>query len=183
MNVCWGSNVRSYVDEEEEDVVVWCVMEIKKGAVRRRSGGGEENAEVDSGVDTVLFCSSWEQEGYNRSRRGITGAGGVSAGWDHTCAVDAFQKLMCWGDVGVGGKGSSKGGGGGGEPEGKFLAVKTNFHHSCAVHTSGTLMCWGIAFEGMEEVRRERRGGEIGTRRGEWVERDTEKEGRRRWSD
>ena len=77
----------------------------------------------------------------------------VSAGWDHSCAVDAYRRLTCWGNVGVGGKGMHRGGGGGGEPGGEFLAVKASTHYSCAVHVSGTLMCWGESLPGMEQVR------------------------------
>ncbi|EKX41288.1 hypothetical protein GUITHDRAFT_142191 [Guillardia theta CCMP2712] len=80
----------------------------------------------------------------------------VSAGWDHSCAVDAYRRLTCWGDVGVGGKGMQRGGGGGGEPGGEFLAVKASTHYSCAVHVSGTLMCWGESLPGMEQTNWER---------------------------
>lgn len=78
----------------------------------------------------------------------------VSAGFSHTCAIDARGRLYCWGDnaslaLGAAGTGSllpqlvsSPGSGGG------FVQVSAGRDSTCALHENGEVWCWGTNQEG-----------------------------------
>ena len=58
----------------------------------------------------------------------------VSAGWQHSCAVRADGRVVCWGRDEYGQASPT---------EGKFVVVSAGWQHSCAVRASGDVECWG----------------------------------------
>lgn len=84
---------------------------------------------------------------------GLTDVVGVSAGWEHTCAVRSNGTAACWG-------GDTDGELGTGEVLGHSLVpvpvvgmgdatqVSAGFHQSCALRGSGHVVCWGSNWSG-----------------------------------
>lgn len=62
------------------------------------------------------------------------GARTLSAGRDHTCAVDVDGAVVCWGWNGL--EQASP-------PTGSFKSVSAGSTYSCGVRTNGTVACWG----------------------------------------
>ncbi|MYD06094.1 MAG: hypothetical protein F4X07_03875 [Acidimicrobiaceae bacterium] len=58
----------------------------------------------------------------------------VSAGSNHSCAVDTNNKVECWGENDYGQANS---------PRGEFTTVSAGYDHSCAVNTNNKIECWG----------------------------------------
>ena len=80
----------------------------------------------------------------------------VSAGGDHTCAIDTNGKAWCWGEDGNWATGNDTGNSGAGLPEHRlvpatnatggavnFVSVDTNVGHTCAVSSLHQVWCWG----------------------------------------
>ena len=59
----------------------------------------------------------------------------VSAGWAHTCAVDADGSVGCWGDNAEGQASP---------PGGEFISVSAGWEHTCGIRTDGSVVCWGL---------------------------------------
>ena len=64
----------------------------------------------------------------------LAGTASVSAGWAHTCAVQADGSVLCWGDNGEGQASP---------PGGEFLSVSAGEAHSCGIRTDRSVACWG----------------------------------------
>ena len=60
----------------------------------------------------------------------------LSAGLDHTCAIDLEGAIQCWG---YNEHGQSD------PPEGTFEKISAGYFHSCAIDSNGRVECWGIA--------------------------------------
>ena len=58
----------------------------------------------------------------------------VSAGDEHTCALDESGQVYCWGRSEDGETAA---------PAGTFIRVSAGVSHTCAVATSGEIVCWG----------------------------------------
>ncbi len=58
----------------------------------------------------------------------------VSAGWSHTCGVQADGTVVCWG---------SDSDGQATPPGGSFVSVSAGWSHTCGVRADGTVVCWG----------------------------------------
>jgi alpha-tubulin suppressor-like RCC1 family protein len=77
-----------------------------------------------------------------------SGARHVSAGYNHTCAVDAAGGAWCWGDNWDGQLGATVGIESwkpvpvAGLDHG-YVAVASGDHHTCALSEQGTVKCWG----------------------------------------
>ena len=69
----------------------------------------------------------------------------VSAGWAHTCAVEADGSVVCWGDDE---KGQAS------PPDGEFLSVSAGWAHSCGIRTDRSVVCWGRNEEGQSSAPR-----------------------------
>lgn len=73
----------------------------------------------------------------------------VSAGFSHTCALDAGGQAYCWGYDGDGALGNGSTFGGRipqtvQQPAGvTFVAVSSNYSHSCGLTSGGQAYCWG----------------------------------------
>ena len=63
----------------------------------------------------------------------------VSAGWAHTCAVEADGAVVCWGDDREGQASP---------PSGEFLSVSAGWTHTCGIRTDGSVECWGKDHQG-----------------------------------
>lgn len=74
----------------------------------------------------------------------------VSAGWEHTCALDVAGQLFCFGEGGAGrlGLGDENDRA---EPtlvRGRWLSVSCGREHTCAIQVDGALRCWGRSNDG-----------------------------------
>ena len=69
----------------------------------------------------------------------------VSAGWAHTCAVEADGSVTCWGDDE---KGQAS------PPDGEFVSVSAGWAHSCGIRTDRSVVCWGRNEEGQSSAPR-----------------------------
>ena len=58
----------------------------------------------------------------------------VTAGWDHTCALEADGAVQCWGANSWGQTES---------PEGRFITIAAGGNHTCGIRTDGSVACWG----------------------------------------
>ena len=58
----------------------------------------------------------------------------VSAGSEHTCAIDTLERLVCWGGNSYGQSSP---------PAGSYTHVSVGAQHSCALATDQTVVCWG----------------------------------------
>jgi alpha-tubulin suppressor-like RCC1 family protein len=85
----------------------------------------------------------------------LTDAVQVSAGWDHTCAADAYGAAYCWGaNRSIAGLLEGRGRLGDGTDEDRArptrvvelddaVQVAAGFGHSCALRSDGSVACWG----------------------------------------
>src|SRR5207245_2514830 len=83
----------------------------------------------------------------------ITGAGGVSGGCSHTCAVLSDGSVQCWGENAEGELGDGTSGGSSSPPVRVVgltgaVAVSGGYRHTCALLADGTVQCWGRNLEG-----------------------------------
>lgn len=71
----------------------------------------------------------------------------ITAGWDHSCAIDTSRKLYCWGDVTYGQTGTNamydervpaRVG-----TDADWASVDAGGTHTCGIRVPGTLWCWG----------------------------------------
>ncbi len=60
----------------------------------------------------------------------------MSAGDDHTCAIDAEGAIECWGSDTEGRVTDTPTGTG-------YTAVGAGWYHTCAINSSGVIECWG----------------------------------------
>lgn len=80
----------------------------------------------------------------------------VTAGGDHTCAIDTANKTWCWGEDGVFATGETSGPNMTQSPAHRqvtavdangaplsFVAVDTEVNHTCALATTSDVYCWG----------------------------------------
>ena len=58
----------------------------------------------------------------------------ISAGGQHSCAIDREQRIHCWGSNRHGQLDA---------PEGWFTSVSAGETHTCAIDVDGRLVCWG----------------------------------------
>jgi hypothetical protein len=58
----------------------------------------------------------------------------ISAGSNHTCAIEKSGLVQCWG-LNEYGQISS--------PAGTFFAISAGYTHTCGIDSSGTVQCWG----------------------------------------
>ena len=58
----------------------------------------------------------------------------VSAGWAHTCGVEADGSVTCWGDDREGQASP---------PSGEFRSVSAGSEHTCGIRTDRSVVCWG----------------------------------------
>jgi len=71
----------------------------------------------------------------------------LSAGFEHTCAIEQSSRslfggrVVCWGDNG---KGQSA------PDEGDYMQVSAGQFHSCALHTDESVKCWGMKGAGQD---------------------------------
>ena len=77
----------------------------------------------------------------------------LSAGFNHSCAVNAAGELHCWGDnregqLGVGANGNSLNVPTRVGTATNWAAVAASNDHTCAVNTGGELYCWGSNGDG-----------------------------------
>src|SRR5207245_9381077 len=83
----------------------------------------------------------------------ITGAGGVSGGCSHTCAVLGDGTVQCWGENVEGELGDGTSGGSSSPPVRVVgltgaVAVSGGYRHTCALLGEGTVQGWGRNLEG-----------------------------------
>lgn len=88
--------------------------------------------------DRLLSC--WGFDFGNPPPQGLAFKA-VSAGADHTCAVDVDGTLHCWGNVAVIGD----------VPTGVFKHVSSSENQSCALDEDGNPVCWGYGAEPPDE--------------------------------
>lgn len=72
----------------------------------------------------------------------------VVAGWDHTCAVNVYGNVLCWGNNLVGQLGrvtvnSAPNGPGRVVGVSRVAQIGLGRNQSCAINTNGVLFCWG----------------------------------------
>ncbi|MCC6387225.1 MAG: hypothetical protein IT302_07585 [Dehalococcoidia bacterium] len=67
----------------------------------------------------------------------------VSAGYTHSCGVEAAGTIRCWG---ANEHGQSS------PPAGQFQAVAAGTSHTCALRLSGELTCWGLNWSGQTDA-------------------------------
>lgn len=76
----------------------------------------------------------------------------VSAGSDHTCALNADSTLSCWGSDYRGQLGLARMPPGQSvvHPQGdpRYIAVSSGQYHTCAIRPDGTAQCWGLNASG-----------------------------------
>ncbi len=92
--------------------------------------------------------TSGESENQPDDVRELTGAIGLMAGDDHTCAWTSADALFCWGDGFLGELGDGRAQGSK-QPRlpvrglSGTIAAAGGVEHTCRVHKSGTVSCWG----------------------------------------
>ena len=112
---------------------------------------------VLSGVAGVLPAGAAAEQA---SQPGSEAAGGLDAGWNHTCALLASYDVRCWGFGGNGELGYANTSTIGDDdvpglagpvnlgPGRTAVAIAAGRHHSCAVLENGRVLCWGFGGDG-----------------------------------
>jgi alpha-tubulin suppressor-like RCC1 family protein len=76
----------------------------------------------------------------------------ISAGGEHTCALDADGMAWCWGQGGQGRLGTADGTNhflpAAVQTDQRFVAVTAGFAHTCGLTAEGDAFCWGSNFRG-----------------------------------
>lgn len=116
------------------------------------------------GISLTGTLYGWGTTGYDAQRRPLpTGTShptpdfgattpwlAVSAGWFHTCAIDAQRALWCWGRNAHGtlGVGDTLDRSAPAQVAGAWKSVSAGARHTCARRTDDTLWCWGANEDG-----------------------------------
>lgn len=176
---CWGSDESGRLGaggpgDSAVPVQVMLDADTPLTDVVQVSAGVTHNCAVDR--EGGAWC--WGDDGFGRlgiggtgsksfATRVRTGAGvddllsgviQISAGFEHTCAVDDGGQAWCWGDDFFGQLGRASGMGGSNVAvkvrtgAGAFFddaaAISVGDFHSCAVDRDGGAWCWGIGADG-----------------------------------
>jgi alpha-tubulin suppressor-like RCC1 family protein len=149
---CWGDDGWGALGDD------WAVMDhrvpvdvvgLSSGVVALSAGGLHSCALTDSGAvkcwgrnrDGELGClSAGDSSPVPVDVEGLPGVVAISAGWTHTCALEASGAVACWGElsgrVPVEVTGLPSG----------MVAVASGFLHTCALSAAGEVTCWGGGF-------------------------------------
>ena len=102
------------------------------GAARQRGWGGSLD-EFD--------C--WGNDDYSQITDAPTDIGytAVSAGLEHTCALDATGAVECWGNNAYSQVSDAPSGSG-------YTHLSAGHYHNCVVDSSESLECWGLDDDG-----------------------------------
>lgn len=173
---CWGYNLYGRLglgDTSQRDAPV----QVSSFSAKFLESGYFHTCAISSasGSDNQVFC--WGRN--NKGQLGIgsttdqyspqqitgygAGAGMISSGGYHTCAVSTDQKLLCWGDHSKGQLGLSSLWSRSGCSEGfglnschspqqvdynNYKFVSAGFEHTCAISSTDKLFCWGSNSQG-----------------------------------
>ena len=165
---CWGRDTEGQLGNGSTiDSVAPVAVRVPDGAsFTRVAAGGYHSCALDA--DGAAWC--WGQDlrgqlgdGDGQRDRSVPGAvtmpSGVTfvtitAGFDHTCALDASGGAWCWGD----GSSGQLGDGGSADapvpvavtmPDGvTFVSIDAGNAHTCAVASDGAVWCWGLGPQG-----------------------------------
>ncbi len=100
-------------------------------------GGSFANDDNPLRVSFRCYADPWEGRGNARGFRCASSppvVTQVAAGGRHSCSIDSYGLLTCWGDDSQGQATP---------PGGIFADIDLGEQHSCAVETSGAIACWG----------------------------------------
>jgi alpha-tubulin suppressor-like RCC1 family protein len=157
--VCWGSNAKGQLGFATADD--WGGPKSVPGSLGASdvAGGLEHTCGLVGTVNRAVICFG----GNSRGQLGVSGDGGVggpmvavqglalpeklTAGDEHSCAVVAMGKVMCWGrnsegELGNGGSADSH------TPVqvsnlSGAIAISAGARHTCALRLDGSVWCWG----------------------------------------
>ena len=159
---CWGDNSRGQLGVGSSSFPRAAPEQVVGGLkFKQISAGGTHTCGLTT--DGVIYCWGFEDGGRLGNGQSTSGQsrpspdtvfGGlrfseVTAGGEHTCAIDLDQRTFCWGtgtfgQIGNGAAGSVV------EPTEvagglTFATVTAGGNHTCALTFDGTAFCWGEA--------------------------------------
>ena len=126
---------------EDEDGVLSSVASsaLSSGDHENDTVNGEGTESGDTWTCSVTVRDGQAGEAVGTASVEVVGSGysSVSAGYAHTCAINASGSIQCWGWNEHGQVSDASTGSG-------YSAVSAGGRHTCAINTSGGFECWGI---------------------------------------
>ncbi|MFM7718050.1 MAG: RCC1 domain-containing protein [Actinomycetota bacterium] len=166
---CWGRGTEGQLgDGAASDAVAPVAVATPDGvAFARIVAGGFHTCALDA--EGAAWC--WGQDLHGQLGDGATAADravpgrvaapetvrfvALSAGFNHTCALDADGAAWCWGEgtsgqLGDGATDDASAPVAVAMPGGvRFAAIDAGNAHTCALATGGSVWCWGLGIQGV----------------------------------
>ena len=163
--VCWGYGVNGQLGNGTFTSSNIPVLVSLPGGATAISAGGLFTCAIKINGQTVC----WGENSYGQLGNGTSGgspgtnipsavnisvgAGNLSAGTFHACAITSAGNTLCWGNGGNGqlGRGSTTNANTPVSvtvPSGSVAALALGAYHTCALKTNASIDCWGAGFYG-----------------------------------
>lgn len=163
--VCWGYGVNGQLGNGTFTSSNIPVLVSLPGGATAISAGGLFTCAIKTNGQTVC----WGENAYGQLGNGTSGgspgtnipsavnisagAGNLSAGTFHACAITSAGNTLCWGNGGNGqlGRGSTTSANTPVSvtvPSGSVAALALGAYHTCALKTNASIDCWGSGFYG-----------------------------------